>query len=117
VKDIAVQGARGLRLKDFASRVLRKNDVPEPASAWRPAPQAALVALSAEEKKFYIASLLPLVCSGRKLNRANLRRLYQLFAFMELPTLDRLLQRSRGTLFARRRSRILSREHALKSSI
>jgi hypothetical protein len=90
VKDIAVQGARGLRLKDFASRVLHKNDVPEPASAWRPTPQAALVALSAEEKKFYIASLLPLVCSGRKLNRANLRRLYQLFAFMELPTLDRL---------------------------
>jgi hypothetical protein len=90
VKDIAVQSARGLRLKDFASRALRKNDVPEPASAWRPTPQAALVALSAEEKKFYIASLLPLVCSGRKLNRANLRRLYQLFAFMELPTLDRL---------------------------
>jgi hypothetical protein len=99
VKDIAVQGARGLRLKDFASRVLRKNDVPEPASAWRPAPQAALVALSAEEKKFYIASLLPLVCSGRKLNRANLRRLYQLFAFMELPTLDRL------TLLGRLQSR------------
>jgi hypothetical protein len=99
VKDIAVQGARGLRLKDFASRVLRKNDAPEPASAWRPAPQAALVALSAEEKKFYIASLLPLVCSGRKLNRANLRRLYQLFAFMELPTLDRL------TLLGRLQSR------------
>ena len=90
MKDIAVQGARGLRLKDFANSVLRKNDGPEPASAWRPAPQAALAALSAEEKKFYIGSLLPLVRSGRKLNRANLRRLYQLFAFMELPTLDRL---------------------------
>jgi hypothetical protein len=89
VKDIAVHGARGVRLTDLVGYVLGKNDVPEP-SAWRPAPQAALAALSAEEKKSYIAALLPLVRSGRELNRANLRRLYQLFAFMELPTADRL---------------------------
>jgi hypothetical protein len=54
------------------------------------APEATLAALSAEEKRIYIAALLPLVRTRRKLSLRNLRRLYQLFAFMEMPAADRM---------------------------
>jgi hypothetical protein len=52
-------------------------------------PEAALAALAADEQKAYVAALIPLVRRGRKLARRNLRRLYQLFAFMDLPAADR----------------------------
>ena len=46
--------------------------------------------LSEAEKKAYAEALLPLVRSGRKVERRNLRRLYQLFTFMETPSEVRL---------------------------
>jgi hypothetical protein len=93
VKDLPVPGSRHRELPyvtDFASRVFGKHDVPEPVSAWRIAPEAALADLAAQEKRAYIAALVPLVRSGRKLERRSLRRLYQLFAFMEMPAAERL---------------------------
>ena len=91
MKDPAFQSPRRLQIKDFAARVFGTNDGPESASAWRPAPETALAALADEDKRSYLGALLPLVRRGRKLNRANLRRLYQLFVFMDLPSLDRLI--------------------------
>lgn len=70
--------------------VLRRRDVPEPVAAWRSAPEAALSALSPEHKLAYIEALLPLMRYGRKVARRNLRRLYQLFAFMRMPDEQRL---------------------------
>lgn len=105
MKDLAVEGARGFHLRDLIGRVVGKSDVSEHVAAWRPAPQAPLVALSAEEKNSYLRALIPLVRNGRKLNRINLRRLYQLFALMELGSADRLsllgkLESSSEPLFA-----------------
>jgi len=54
------------------------------------APEAALADLAAEEKRAYIAALVPLIRGGRKLELRSLRRLYQLFAFMEMPAAERL---------------------------
>lgn len=79
------------KLPDVASgrkllaRVLRRNDAPEPVAAWRAAPEAALRALDDTEKQAYVEALLPLMRSGHKVNRRSLRRLYQLFTFMEMP--------------------------------
>lgn len=77
-------------IRGFARRAFGKGDAPEPVSTWRMAPEAELVALSVEEKRAYAAALLPLVRNGRNLRQRNLRRLYQLFAFMEMPAGDRL---------------------------
>jgi hypothetical protein len=93
VKNFPVPALRLRQLpgfRDFAQRVLGRRETPEPVSAWRIAPEAALLALSAEEKKGYLAALLPLVRGRRTLQRQNLRRLYQLFAFMETPAVERL---------------------------
>jgi hypothetical protein len=65
--------------------VLRRRDVPEPVAAWRAAPETALLALSPEQKFAYIEALLPLVRDGRRVDRPKLRRLYQLFTFMQIP--------------------------------
>jgi hypothetical protein len=76
-------------VRDFAARIFGKRNAPEPVSAWRIAPEAALAALAPEEKTAYIAALVPLVRGRRKLQPQNLRRLYQLFAFMEIPDTGR----------------------------
>jgi hypothetical protein len=93
VKNSRLPVSRSRALPDFGSfsrRVLAKSDAPEPVSAWRTAPEAELAALTLEEKRAFITALLPLVRSGRNLQRRNLRRLYQLFAFMEMPAAERL---------------------------
>jgi hypothetical protein len=54
------------------------------------APETALRALAGEEKTAYIGALIPLICVGGKVERRNLRRLYQLFAFTETPSDERL---------------------------
>ena len=76
--------------KRLLARVLRKRDTPEPVAAWRAVPEAALDALTAPERIDYIQALLPLIRSGRTIDRRRLRRLYQLFAFLELPAEARL---------------------------
>ncbi|HJU09839.1 MAG TPA: hypothetical protein VJ728_03130 [Candidatus Binataceae bacterium] len=50
------------------------------------------------EQAAYVAALIPLVSHPHRLARPNLRRLYQLFAFMEMPAGERgrLLQRLQG---------------------
>jgi hypothetical protein len=72
------------------ARVLRKRDTPEPVAAWRAVPEAALATLTAAERRGYIDALLPLMRSGRSIDRRRIRRLYQLFAFLELPDAARL---------------------------
>ena len=72
------------------SRMLRKRDVPEPVAAWRAMPEAAFATLTADERRAYIAALLPLIRIGRRIDRRRLRRLYQLFTFLELPRAARL---------------------------
>jgi hypothetical protein len=76
--------------KRLLARVLRKRDVPEPVAAWRAVPEAALSALTMEERRGYLDALLPLIRTGRTIDRQRLRRLYQLFAFLELPAPARL---------------------------
>jgi hypothetical protein len=93
VKDLLVPRSQNRELLDasgFVARLFRKRDGSEPVSVWRKAPETALAVLTQEEKRAYIAALSPLVGNQRKLARENLRRLYQLFAFMEMPTADRL---------------------------
>ena len=75
--------------KRLIARVLRRRNVPEPVAAWRAAPEAALLQLSAAEKAAYIDALLPLMRTNRAINQRHLRRLYQLFAFMEMPANSR----------------------------
>ena len=77
-------------LGSFARRVFGPSDAPEPVSAWRAVPETELAALSLQQKKAFMAALLPLLRNGRSPQRRNLRRLYQLFAFMEMPAADRL---------------------------
>src|SRR5271163_802323 len=67
------------------ARVLRKREYPEPVAAWRAAPEAALRALNPQAQTAYIEALLPLIRHGRTLDGRRLRRLYQLFVFMEMP--------------------------------
>jgi hypothetical protein len=76
--------------KRLLARVLRKRDTPEPVAAWRAVPEAALYLLNTPERIDYIHALLPLIRSGRTIDRRRLRRLYQLFAFLELPAEARL---------------------------
>lgn len=76
--------------KRLLASVLRKRDVPEPVAAWRAAPETALSTLIAAERQGYIDALLPLMRTGRSIDRRRLRRLYQLFAFLELPAAARL---------------------------
>ncbi|MBV8055776.1 MAG: hypothetical protein JO071_11105 [Deltaproteobacteria bacterium] len=93
MKDLPIPYSRRSQLpgvRGFAARVFGKRDAPEPVSAWRMAPEAALASLAAEEKKAYIAALVPLIRGGRKLEGPSLRRLYQLFACMEMPATERL---------------------------
>jgi hypothetical protein len=71
------------------ARITGRRDLSEPVAAWRSVPEAALTAISDGEKSAYIRALLPLMTRGRRLERANLRRLYQLFAFMEMPAASR----------------------------
>src|SRR5580658_3533185 len=78
------------RGKRLLARVLRKRDVPEPVAAWRAVPETALSALTAPERHGYINALLPLIRTGRSIDRRRLRRLYQLFTFLELPADVRL---------------------------
>jgi hypothetical protein len=76
--------------KRMLARVIRKRDTPGPVAAWRAAPETALEALFLGEKTAYIEVLLPLARSGRTVERGNLRRLYQLFTFMEMPHEERV---------------------------
>ena len=71
--------------KRMLARVLRKRDTPEPVAAWRAVPEAALAGLTIGQRQDYIDALLPFVRTGRSIDRRHLRRLYQLFAFLELP--------------------------------
>ena len=76
--------------KRLLARVLRKRDTPEPVAAWRAVPEAALAALTTQERHGYIDALLPLVRTGRSIDQRRLRRLYQLFAFLQMPAGARL---------------------------
>ncbi len=76
--------------KRLLARVLRKRDTPEPVAAWRSVPEQALAVLTAAERQSYIDALLPLMRTGRTIDRRRLRRLYQLFAFLELAPAGRL---------------------------
>jgi hypothetical protein len=53
-------------------------------------PEAAYSGLRVGDKEAYLRALLPLVRRGRRTQLANLRRIYQLFAFMQLPSARRL---------------------------
>jgi hypothetical protein len=75
--------------KRMLARVLRKRQYPEPVAAWRAAPETALCSLDSEAKIAYIDALLPLIRRGRTLDSLRLRRLYQLFVFMEMPAESR----------------------------
>ena len=71
----------------WASRgILFSEDTPEPVAAWREVPEATLRALSAAEKVSYLHVLLPLARdeSARRAKLPALRRLYQLFSFLEI---------------------------------
>ena len=70
--------------KRMLARVLRKREYPEPVAAWRAAPEAALRSLDPDAKVAYIEALLPLMRHSRTLDSRRLRRLYQLFVFMEM---------------------------------
>lgn len=76
--------------KRLLARVLRKRDTPEPVAAWRAVPEAEFTALTTAQRIEYIHALLPVIRSGRTISRFRLRRLYQLFAFLELPAETRL---------------------------
>jgi hypothetical protein len=76
--------------KRLLARVLRKRDTPEPVAAWRAVPEAALSQLTAEERVEYIHALLPLIRIGKTIDRPRLRRLYQLFTFLEMPAEARI---------------------------
>gem|GEM_PF-1502115 len=92
MKDLPFPGPRRRELRDvkgFVARVFGKRDAPEPVSAWRMVPEAALRALAGQEKKAYIGALIPLIGVGGKVERRNLRRLYQLFAFTGTPSDER----------------------------
>ena len=71
------------------ARIVGARDVPEPVAAWRAVPEEALRALDPAEKSAFIGALLPLARRGRRIERKALRRLYQLFAFMEMPERER----------------------------
>jgi len=75
--------------KRMLARVLRKRDYAEPVAAWRAAPEAALNLLDAGAKMAWIRALLPLMRGGRTIDNRRLRRLYQLFTFMEMPPHER----------------------------
>jgi len=79
--------ASGRRL---LGRVLSKRDAPEPVAAWRAVPEEQLRALSSEQKVSYVGALLPLARKGKTVRLHNLRRLYQLFTFMEIPAEKRI---------------------------
>jgi hypothetical protein len=66
------------------ARVLGKGDIADPAAIWRAVPEAALNSLNPEQKVAYIETLLPLVHRSRGVKLPHLRRLYQLFTFMEI---------------------------------
>ncbi|MBI3758346.1 MAG: hypothetical protein HY269_01145 [Deltaproteobacteria bacterium] len=76
--------------KRLLARVLRKRDTPEPVAAWRAVPEAALGTLTVEERGEYIHALLPLIRTGKTIDRPRLRRLYQLFTFLEMSAEARL---------------------------
>jgi len=67
------------------AQLLRPRDTPEPVGAWRSAPEAALRSLRLDEKRSYLAAILPVARTARIVERRHLRRLYQLFTFMEIP--------------------------------
>lgn len=71
------------------ARIVGTRNVPEPVAAWRAVPEEALRALDNADKSAFIGTLLPLARRGRKVERQALRRLYQLFAFMEMPEGER----------------------------
>jgi hypothetical protein len=76
--------------KRLLARVLSKRDAPEPVAAWRAVPEEQLRALSSEDKVSYVEALLPLARKGKTVRLHNLRRLYQLFTFMEIPAERRI---------------------------
>ena len=71
------------------TRIAGTRDVPEPVAAWRAVSEETLRALNIAAKSAFIGALLPLARPGRKVARPALRRLYQLFAFFEMPEDER----------------------------
>lgn len=71
-------------------RLARMRDAPEPVAAWRAVPEEALSGLTVAEKIAFIEALIPLVRKGRRVERKALRRVYQLFSFMQMPEEARL---------------------------
>src|ERR1700683_5628325 len=71
------------------ARIAGIRDVPEPVAAWRAVPEEALGLLDAGAKAALIGALLPVARHGRNIERSALRRLYQLFAFTEMPEAER----------------------------
>lgn len=78
------------RGRELLARLVRTRDVPEPVAAWRAVPEDALRALNSTEKLAFFEALFPLMRHGREIDRSALRRLYQLFAFLEIPEEARL---------------------------
>ncbi len=76
--------------KRLLARVWRKRDTPESVAAWRAVPETALITLTPEARVEYIEALLPLMRTGRTIDRRRLRRLYQLFTFLEMKAEARL---------------------------
>jgi hypothetical protein len=78
------------RGKRMLLRLARMRDAPEPVAAWRAVPEEALSGLTVAEKIAFIEALIPLVRKGRRVERKALRRVYQLFSFMQMPEEARL---------------------------
>ncbi len=78
------------RGRALLARLVRTRDVAEPVAAWRAVPEDALNTLSEPDRIAFIEALMPLMRHGRRIERAALRRLYQLFAFMQMPAAARL---------------------------
>ncbi len=87
--------------RQLLARIVGTRDVPEPVAAWRAVPEEALRSLDPAAKAALIGALLPLARHGRKIERPALRRLYQLFAFTEMPEAER--HALVGALFTRLR--------------
>lgn len=102
----AVPDFRGIlpdieRGKQVLLRLTRMRDVPEPVAAWRAVPEEALNGLELAQKASFIEVLLPLMRRGRRIERRALRRLYQLFAFAQMPAEARV--ELLGKLYTNRR--------------
>ena len=86
---VSVMGKRLSLLLGRSAGSLGKRYKFQLVSVWPTVPEAELARLSTDEKRAYIGTLTPLVRTGHRLHRENLSRIYQLFAFMQMPPADR----------------------------